>query len=44
VLFDDLVVRESDPLAVDFSIPALVDEFADRLLVGVTVCDKGLDN
>jgi hypothetical protein len=44
VLLDDGVVGESDALAVDLAISALVDELLDALEVGVTIGDPRLDN
>ena len=42
-LLDDRVVRDGDALAVGLGVSALVDEFADRLEVGLAVGDVGSD-
>jgi len=44
VLLDNGVVGKSDALLVDLSVSTLVDELLDRLEVGVTVGDPGLDD
>ena len=44
VLLDNLVVGEWDPLLIDLSISALVDEVADGLHGGVTIGDVGFDD
>lgn len=44
VLLDDGVVGKRQALLVDLAISTLVDELADRLEVGVSVGDKGLDD
>jgi len=44
VLLDDLVVSQRQALLVNLAISALVDEFANGLLVGVTVGNERLDN
>ena len=43
-LLDDGVVRDGDALLVDLAVATLVDELADRLEVGVTVGDEGVDH
>jgi len=42
-LLDDRVVGQGDALLVDLTISALVDELANRLQVGLTVGDVGVD-
>ena len=44
VVLNQLVVGERDALLVDLPISTLVDELADRLEVGVTVCDIWVDD
>jgi len=44
VLLDDLVVSQRQALLVNLAISALVDEFANGLLVGVTVGNERLDD
>jgi hypothetical protein len=44
VLLDNFVVRQRQALLVDLSVPSLVDEFTDRLLVGIAVGNEGLNN
>jgi hypothetical protein len=41
VLLNHLVVSKGDSLLVDLAVSALVDELADGLEVGVSVCDEG---
>ena len=41
VLLDDLVIGKWDPLLIDLSISALVDEVTDGLHGGVTIGDVG---
>lgn len=43
-LLDDLIVGEGDTLAVNLTVTTLVDELADRLQVGLTVGNVGLDD
>ena len=44
VVFDKLVVGQSDALLVDLSVSTLVDELSDGLEVGVAVGDVWVDN
>jgi hypothetical protein len=44
VVLNNLVVRESNALAVDLSVTALVDELTDGLEVGVTVGNVRVDD
>jgi hypothetical protein len=44
IVLDQLVVGKSNALLVDLSVSALVDEFADRLQIGVAVGDVGVDD
>ena len=44
VVFDQLIVGKGDALLVDLAVAALVDEFSDRLQVGIPIGDVGIDN
>lgn len=44
VVLDQLVVGQGNSLLVDLSISSLVNEFTDRLEVGITVSDVGIDD
>jgi hypothetical protein len=44
VLLNDGVIGQRNALLVDLAVSTLVDQLADRLEVGVTVGDEGLDN
>jgi len=44
VVLDDGVVSERETLLVDLAISALVDKLANRLEIGVTVCDEWLND
>ena len=43
-LLDNRVVGDGDALTINFCIAALVDELADRLEIGLAICDEGVDN
>jgi len=41
--FDNGIVCERNALLIDFAVSAFVDQFTNRLQVGFTICDVGLD-
>ena len=43
LLLDNSIVGNGDSLSINLGVTAFVDQFSDRLEVGFTVCDVGLD-
>lgn len=44
VVLDQLVVGERDALLVDLAIATLVDQLTDRLEIGISICNVGVDD